>query len=913
MYVPKKLKSAPAAFCAVLALSLTVVFGLWLSAEQRALAAAEQRFDRSASEAVFAIEQRLLTYKQALQSLVALADTPEAIDQTIWSGYVERRALADDLPGFRGIGLSLEVTPDALPRLIQQQQARGMEGLRVWPIYPRERYVPLVYVAPKTESNLAFLGYDMYSEPTRRRAMDYARETGRIGMTSAILTRDDEGQYHPTIFLFLPLSATDADATEIRGFVSGSFRVEGLMKDVFRQPGLRLNRLEIFDAETPQRLRRVYDSQHDNPDIDQHTPAFNTDMSVSFGGQDWLLRFSSLPAFEQRIEPNLPKWFLIAGILFSISLASFIALLANSRGRARVLMRMNLSLQRESHRRQQLTAELRQFFSISPDILCTLAPDGTFRQVNPAAEHILRKDTEMLEGTYFIESLHPDDREACQGRLQKLLDRSLPQITLEARSLTANNEVCWIEWSFVAVDWETVFYGYGRDITDRKIIEHELHHNAFHDKLTGVNNRSVFIDRLDQLIKRSRRRRVDYAIMVMDIDNFKTINDSYGHLVGDALLQEFAKRIERQLRPEDTLSRFGGDEFMLLIEDTCNEEDLRGLARRILAALQEPFVIKSVQLVLGSSIGIALGGAHYTNTDDIIRHADLALYRAKDRGKGCYVIFDEKMQCEQVNRSAIEQALRETLQRQGMGAAYQPIIEVAPNRIVGCEVLARWHHDDLGEVEPAQFISVAESSGLIVQLGRQMLTRACRTLANLRASNLVSNDFYMSVNLSPKEFFLVDLVDYIRITLAQFGLSGRHLAIEITEGVLIERDDEAAAVFNELQAMGVRIYVDDFGTGYSSLSYLRRLPIDGIKLDRSFINQTDTIDKNQKIVRAILELARVLKLESVVEGVETDQQRAFVFGLGFGYAQGFGIHRPLNNTDLVTLLRREQSPSEDTE
>lgn len=913
MLIPKFLKSPTFVFVAVLTLLLAGVGGLWLTAEQRAHATAEQRFQNAASEAVFAFEQRLFNYKQALQSLAALATIEQTVDQVIWATYVEQRALPDHFPGFGAVGLSREVTAEGLQALIDGQLAEGIEGFRVWPVYARERYAPVVYVAPQTPANLALLGYDIYTDPTRRRAMDYARETGEVGLTSAVLLRDDEDGYYPAIFLFLPLIAGDPDAPEHKGFVFGSFRIDGLMQDILRQPSLRLNRLEIFDTTASQRARRVYDSQHDNPDTDLHDPAFTLEIPVTYGGQEWLLGFASLPEFEQRIESDLPTWFLVAGILFSVSLASFMALLVNSRQRAQKLTQMNLSLQRESHRRQQLTAELRQFFAIAPDILCTLSPDGTFRQVNPAAEHILRKTTEMLEGTCFIESLHPDDRDACTGRLQKLLDRTLPQITLEARSLTANNEVCWIEWSFVAVDWETVFYGYGRDITDRKIIEHELHYNAFYDKLTGVANRSVFIDRLDQLIRRSRRRRVDYAIMLMDLDNFKTINDSYGHLVGDALLQEFAERVEQQLRPEDTLARFGGDEFIVLIEDTTAEDDLRSLARRVLTRLQEPFQVQGVQLVVGSSIGIALGGAHYNNTDDIIRHADLALYRAKHQGKGTYAIFDENMQCEQINRSAIEQALRETLQRQGLNAAYQPVVDIADNRIVACEILARWHHETLGEVPPAQFISVAESSGLIVQLGRQMLTRACRTLANLRASQLVDDNFFISVNLSPKEFFLVDLVDYIRVTLAQFGLSGRHLAVEITEGVLIERDGEATTVFNDLQAMGVKIYVDDFGTGYSSLSYLRRLPINGIKLDRSFINQTETIDKSHKIVSAILELARVLKLESVIEGVETDQQRAFVFGLGFGCAQGLSLHPPMDNAEFVALLRSERGESEETE
>ncbi len=580
------------------------------------------------------------------------------------------------------------------------------------------------------------------------------------------------------------------------------------------------------------------------------------------------------------------------GGLIGTTLVGCVLALILSLEKAGRLSQLIRSLREESFRSAHQQAQLEQFFAISPDILCTLDHEGGFMQVNPAAGRMLNRSPRDMEGTFFLSIICDQDRPDVIKRITNLLSGEHPHVSFDARTRTADGDYRWVEWSFVKVDWETLYFGYGRNIHDRKVMENELQHSAFHDKLTGVANRELFLDRLAQTIHRSLRRPSPYAVLLMDIDNFKTINDSYGHQVGDSLLKRFSQRVQEQLRPEDTLARFGGDEFILLAEQVANYEAAASLANRILDSLCQPFTVDGIDFFVGSSVGVTVETGEERCADSLIRKADLSLYKAKQGGKGTYFIFDQALSNEQHTRARLETELRKALQSRDLKAHFQAITDVPSGRPSGCEVLCRWHHAEMGAMSPEEFIPVAEACGLIGDIGRQMLTQACATLQQWRDSGVVPDDFAISVNLSPREFFQVDLVPFIQQTLHSCGLSGRHLSLEVTEGILIERDGEASVILNRLRDQGIRIYVDDFGTGYSSLSYLRTLPVDGIKLDKSFIEKIHSAKKSQEIARTVLELAKVLKLSSIVEGIETPEQLAFVTDLGFGYAQGYGLHRP---------------------
>lgn len=448
--------------------------------------------------------------------------------------------------------------------------------------------------------------------------------------------------------------------------------------------------------------------------------------------------------------------------------------------------------------------------------------------------------------------------------------------------------------------------GVARDISRRKQLEERLHRDAFHDKLTGLPNRALLMDRLAQAIARAQRVRKSYAVLILDIDNFKLINDSFGHLVGDELLYQFAQRVGGALRPEDTFARFGGDEFIILLADVESEAEVVMVAERILAMLQTDLVLSRQSVHVKSSIGIALGDTHYMQANDVLRDADTALYEAKRRGKGQYVFFNITMRNDVVSRLQIETELRNALAQSDLSVAYQPIIDIANERIMGCEALSRWQHDLMGPIEPSRYICIAEETGLIIPLGRSVLEAACQALASWLRSPGVADDFYVSVNLSPKEVMQQDMVIYVADTLKRNGLHGKNLRLEITESVIIQHEKNAAISLNALRDLGIQVCMDDFGTGYSSLSYLHQFPVDVLKVDRSFITELTSKRTSREITRTILGLAQTLDIQAVAEGAETYEQLELLRDLGFRWAQGFILHQPMDRESLAVLLTRTQ-------
>ncbi len=352
----------------------------------------------------------------------------------------------------------------------------------------------------------------------------------------------------------------------------------------------------------------------------------------------------------------------------------------------------------------------------------------------------------------------------------------------------------------------------------------------------------------------------------------------------------------------DTLARFGGDEFTAILEETEDSQTAVQIASRILEALQAPFPLKGQCLSVSLSIGIMFSDDPHLSAEQALRNADVALYEAKRQGKNQFVLFDERMRGAESSRLYLESELRRAVQELDFTVKYQPIVDLQTDGVVGCEALVRWNHDVMGRVDPESFINVAEDTGLITPLGRFVLDRACAALACCLAQPGFPADFYISVNISPKEFFSPNLIPSIEATLGRHAVSGANVRLEITENVIIQHDREAAAILAQLQALGLIISLDDFGTGYSSLSYLHQLPFNAIKVDRSFIQRLPETHQSREIVRSVLGLARALNVDAVAEGAETEEQLAEVRALGFRWAQGFTLHKPMDQAALQALF-----------
>ncbi len=430
-------------------------------------------------------------------------------------------------------------------------------------------------------------------------------------------------------------------------------------------------------------------------------------------------------------------------------------------------------------------------------------------------------------------------------------------------------------------------------------------HAAFHDSLTGLPNRGMFTELLKAEIETAKRAPDHlFAVLFLDLDRFKNINDSLGHTHGDLLLVAFAERLERTLRPVDTLARFGGDEFAILVSGMSDTTDAIRVAQRIQDELRHPFVLDKNSTFATASIGIALSSTGYDRPEDTLRDADIAMYRAKENGKARYEMFDHGMHARAVSRLQLESDLREAVERKEFCVFYQPIVSLQTGRLAGFEALVRWNHPRRGLVSPADFIPVAEETGLIVPIGDWVLAEACARLREWQLASPSHRALSLSVNLSARQVAQPDLLEWIKKALNDSNLSPHCLKLEITESVVMENAEAAALMFKQLRSLGVQLSIDDFGTGYSSLSYLHRFPLNYLKIDRSFVARLTT-DNDNAIVRTISTLARNLGMEVIAEGIETEEQFAQLRMLGCEYGQGYLFSPPIADHGVRHLLSQD--------
>ncbi len=445
-----------------------------------------------------------------------------------------------------------------------------------------------------------------------------------------------------------------------------------------------------------------------------------------------------------------------------------------------------------------------------------------------------------------------------------------------------------------------------QEIIKRSEIEQQLAHDALHDALTGLPNRTLLKERIELTIQHAKRNR-DYlfALLFIDLDRFKTVNDSRGHLIGDQLLITVAKFLLQSLRDNDLVARLGGDEFVILLDGIHKVQDATQIAARILDRLAVPFDIEEQAIFISASIGIVVSSTNYDNGEDILRDADIAMYRAKEKGKACYEVFDRAMYLETLKSVELENNLRHALQRGELILHYQPIISLSSQELVGFEALIRWRHPQRGLILPSEFIAIAEDTGLIVPIGEWVLAEACQQLKVWQqklASLPPKENLKISINIASEQFKQPQFIQKLDRVLLATGLNGSCLRLEITESVLVESGGTIQNILAQIKKRKIKLSIDDFGTGYSSLSYLKRFPIDNLKIDRSFIEGLNYDEESFEIVRTIITLAKTLGMETISEGIETAEQLTELKNLGCEFGQGYLLGEPLDVQEIELML-----------
>jgi len=969
------------------------------------------RFDKVIAEAIYKIEHHFSGYEQVLKGGLGHLLASPSVSWNEWRTYVNALRINDRYPGIHGIGFAKYILPSELAAHIEEIRAEGFADYNVWPEGSRQEYTSIVYLEPFSGSNLRAFGYDMFSDPVRRKAMAHARDTGEAALSGKVeLVQETDEDIQAGVLMYVPyygidlLETVEERRASLVGYVYAPFRMDDFVHTVLRRE-LDILDLRIFDGEAMAEDSLLFDSvkHRSGPSF---VPKFKRVIPISLYGQTWAIEASSRPAFEKAVKGYDALLVLLGGIVVSILTALVSFVLSVNKEKVMALGRAKL-------RTERILESITEAFY-------TLDQEWRFTYLNKEAENLLRRSRGNLlgkvvweefkeaVGTIFDREYHralaenttvkfetfylPLDRwfevhaypseeglaiyfrdittrKEADARIRQqasLLDKTTDAIIVRGMdnciqfwnqgaerlygwtseevmgrpanvlydSIAVFNEAIRLlldtgEWRgeiaqrrkdgstlLVEAHWTLVrndeerpqsVFAINTDITQRKSAEKEIQHLAFYDSLTGLPNRQLLLDRLRQALASGARRRHTGALLFIDLDNFKLLNDTLGHDMGDLLLQQVAPRLISSVRDTDTVARLGGDEFVVILAANFSEDheeavaQVKTICERIRDAFNQPFNLRAYKHHTTPSIGIALFNDQSHRTDELLKHADLAMYQAKASGRNTMCFFDLDMQAEMNARAVLESDLHKSWERNEFVLHYQP--QVDSRGIIGAEALVRWDHPRRGLLSPSEFIPQAEETGLILPLGASVLEAACHQLARWSLQPKTA-ELNLSVNVSPRQFCQPDFIEQIISILERTGANPHRLKLELTESILVQNMDETIAKMMALKAKGVGFALDDFGIGYSSLYYLKRLPLDWVKIDQSFVRDMLVDNNDATIVRAILLLAKSMGLEVIAEGVETQAQKDFLAVHGCSAYQGYLFGPPL------TLDRFEEFMSE---
>lgn len=878
----------------LLAGALVVTVSLWQLSIRLVDDRTEARFKTQSLQLKTAIEERLLNYEQVLAGSAGLFAVAGEVSRDDWREYVDNVDINRYYPGIQGIGYVQKIGVRQMADHIASVRRDGILNYLVTPLGTGPDYYPMVYLEPGTDRNRKALGYDAFSDPAHRRAMVRARDHAAPTVTGkVVLVQEEVAEDQAGFLMYYPVyqgGETPESRVErqmmLAGYVFSAFRMNNLLDGIVGLIAPFLD-VKIYDAGEISRDSLMYGSNLGSLDEDF---SFEMSQTITHGGRDWLLQTRSTPAFDFLASDPRPPIVLGSGILISLLMFLFVLTMIRSRIQAQIS-----------------AGRYRAITEGAANVTLVLERKGNPRYASPSSRDILGFDPEQVYRLELNTLVHAEDWPQLKAGFNEAIKSPGKQMpVIRARIRDAEGQWRDMEGTFTAMLNVPGVNGVVlslRDLTQLKAAQSELHRLAFYDPLTGLANRQLFKDRLSHVVRRSRRSEEPAALMFLDLDGFKRINDTLGHDSGDELLKQVSQWLTGCVREDDSVARLGGDEFVVLLSRISGPDAAGKVAETILRRLCQRIRLNDHEVGITVSIGITMIPHDSEDPGTLMKYADLAMYRAKEMGRNTFQFFTPAMNIKAARRLLQQEELATALDGDRFVLHYQPKVDLESERVIGVEAFLRWHHPEKGLVSAQQFISLAEETGLIVRLGEMALRQACIQVQALERAGFES--LKMAVNLSVRQLTDSGFLDMMRQVITETGVSPERLELELPAELLNEDPRMLRELLVSLHDMGVCLILDDFGTGSCSLVALQQLPLDVVKIDHRFIRDIPYNVSATDVASAVIALARKLHLTVVAEGVETPQQLSFLKSAGCAQCQGNLFSYPLDEDALIGFLIRQ--------
>ena len=897
----------------VFAISLIVTWQLWVVARYEAERNLYNEFQAHVDHSSRRITQRMLDYEQVLAGVRGLFAASPNVSRDEFRAFVAALNIEKSFPGVQSVGWVKMMPHAQKAEHIAATQREGFSDYTVLPLGDRALYAVVVYVEPFVGRNTRAFGRDHYADPVRRLTINEARDTGKVRVSGKVRLAqeiDQRGQAGfqmamPVYQTGVPPATLAERRKQFLGLVGSSFRIDDLMDGILGTYPLDNGvDIEIYDGKTVSEASLMHNTDQVIQGPYPIKSGFRIIQPLKIAGHDWTLVAHSLPGFASRLDNTESQLIAGAGVGTGVLLGLLAWLVL--RGRARAL-KAALEISASE-------AKLRSIVETAMDAVVQMDAEGNITGWSGSATKIFGWSREEALGhplhTLIIPVQYREPHLHGMAHFQKTGEAPILNKPIETLALRRNGSEFHVELAISMVSWEgkSEFCAFISDITQKKEADAMIRHQANYDPLTKLPNRHMFHVHLKHELRNAQRSRLALALMFIDLDRFKEVNDTLGHNIGDQLLAEVAQRLSASVRISDIVARLGGDEFTIILPQLTDPAQVEVVAQNILRRLGEPFTLNNETAHISASIGITLYPEDSDDVEQLLMNADQAMYVAKRKGRNRFSYFTPSLKAEAQQRLKMINDMRVALAEKQFAVYFHPIIDIKTGKIVKAEALLRWQHPQLGMADEMHIIPLAEETGLIVEIGDWIFHEAARWAS--RWQSLAPEGLQIGINMSPVQFQAEDgHVEKWLNYLHELGLSGKHIVIEITEGVLLHVDSAISEILLKFRNAGVQISIDDFGTGYSSLSYLKKFDIDYLKIDLSFIRDLETDPNDRALSEAIIMIAHKLDLKVIAEGVETEGQLKLLAAADCDYAQGYLYTKPIPPEEFEALIRRSYGQS----